>query len=274
MDKLAVFKKAKNYALYYGTGKEEKLAAFDVVIVEPSVYNEDSLKRIKDSGTLVLAYLSVMELRPAAPEIRLLKDADFLNIAGRQLINEEYGNYLLDLRSNRWRGLLSHRAGSLMENSGYDGLFLDTIGDIESVSIASKVRDSLMMAAVNIISQLKNNFPNSILIQNCGLEILCTLTSRLINGICWENPPLAKKTSRQWVNAVTSRLTHLRDRHGLKILLLVEENRETYSDTGDFNMDSYFQAARKIAVSNGFLLYRAPFCYVGGVNSPCNIPEN
>lgn len=273
MNKLAFFQAARNYALYYGAGNEDKLSVFDVAIVEPAGQQAASLQKIKDSGTLVLAYLSVVELNPAAPEVKLFRDTDFLNVAGQPLMNEAYGNYLMDLRSNRWQGLLRHKAGSLIEHSGYDGLFLDTIGDIESERITPESRDALIMAAVNMISRFRSSFPGAILVQNCGLEKLCNLTASMINGICWENPPLGEITAAPWVRAVTRRLVHLKERHGLKIMLLVEENGAARAPAGDGNLDGRCRTARIIAGRHGFLLYRAPLGYVRDVYAPCNLPE-
>lgn len=268
MDRLAKFAAAKNYALYYGVGREEELSRFDVVIVEPAGQSGTSVRKMQDSGTLVLAYLSVMEIHPSTPEMKLLKSSDILIQDGCPLMNQEYGNYLVDLRSNRWVGLLLHRAGRLITHLGYDGLFLDTIGDVESSDYGSDLRDSLLLAAANIVRQLRAVFPGEIIVQNCGLEKLCSLTSGFINGICWENPPFEIEASRPWIKAIVARLENLRESYGLKILLLLENSNEIGLRNSEVADGINFQLAREIAISKKFLLYMAPLRYVNGVNLP------
>lgn len=266
MDRQAGFNQAKNYALYYGLGRARELAHFDLVIVEPDGHNAASLRVMQDAGTLVLAYLSVMEIPPAAPENKLLRTTDYLSNEGSLLSNVEYGNYLADLRSTRWVGLLLQKAGRLIQ-SGYDGLFLDTIGDVESTSIPGELRDLQLMAAVNIVGQLRRRFPQHILVQNSGLEKLCSLTAAYINGICWENPPLGIEACIPWVEVITGKLEKLRDTYGIKVLLLQEEKDEAgLGGVGD-NTDAIFQLAKDISHSKDFLLYKAPYRYIGGINT-------
>ena len=268
MDRLARFAAIKNYALYYGLGKEKELSQFDLVVVEPEGQSDAAVRGMQAMNTWVLAYLSVVEVHPAAPEIKLLlKNGDLLTTAGRLLTNREYGNYLADLRSSRWVGLLLHRISSLVTRSGYDGLFLDTIGDVESGNLAPELRDSLLMAAANVVRKIRDLYPGHILVQNCGLEELCLFTAEYLNGICWENPPFQEKTSEPWTRHVINQLDRLREKHGIKVLLMLEMMGGAGSD-GGADFAGNYQLARKIADSKGFLLCRAPFRYVGEINPP------
>lgn len=248
------FRNIRNFALYYGQGREKELSGFDLAVVEPLGQDTQSVKRVQEAGSLVLAYLSVLEIPAWANELRLLNKEDFLQQNGEILINKAYGTYLADLCSPRWRRLLNHRAGSLFY-SGYDGLFLDTIGKVESDSLSRSRQDSLMMAAVEFILDLKKTFSNHLIVQNNGLEKLYRLTANLVDGVCWENPPFRKKESAAWVREVTGRLRQLQQKTGLKIFLLLEE-KETAA----------VEMARKAAAENNFILYVAPCGYVGGVN--------
>lgn len=257
MDRLAAFAGAKNFVVYYGHGREDQLSSFDVAIVEPAGHGSTGLKEMQHSGTLVLAYLSVIEVPEWDPAFKMLKAEDFLLSPGRQpLINMEYGNYLADLGSKRWTGLIMHRAARLIANSGYDGLFLDTIGDVEWAGDGGSIRDSLLVAAADFVRQIRNLFPGRVLIQNQGLESLCLLTAPYLNGICWENPPLDNESIRQWVRNMIGQLSMFKERYGLKVLMLQEE-KETPN-----------RIAGEISCENGFLLYRAPRGYTTGINLP------
>lgn len=259
-DRLASFNGAKNYALYYGPGREGDLAQFDLAIVEPAGQSQSSLRAMQLSGTLVLAYLSVMEVPPWDPVLSILRPEDFLSQGGRPLCNQAFGNYLADLRSSRWAGLLLHRAGSLLDRWGYDGLFLDTIGDVEDPGLPGGLADSLLLAAAELVGGIRKLFPGRILVQNNGLERLCLLTAEMINGLCWENPPLADQSCRPWSGSIITRLESLKKKHGLKIMLLVEDG-----ETSEPSCGTNCLLSGRLAVEKGFLFYRAYRGYTGGV---------
>lgn len=267
MDRLARFSAARNFALFYGCGRGEEMSRFDVAVVEPAGQNKDSLRIMRESGTLALAYLSVVEVNPGAPEFKLLKDKDFLSRDGRPVINDEYGNYMADLRSSSWTGLLLRKAGSLMAGSGYDGLFLDTIGNVEFCGFEAGLRDSLLFAAADVVRQIRKTFAEFILVQNNGLENLCLLTSGDINGICWENPCFHDQSRMLWASVVTSRLEELKERHGIKVLMLLEETGGASAE-GAAAWEANYRLVLEVSKQKGFLLYRAPFRYIGGVNPP------
>ena len=271
VDRLKRFDAAKNYALYYGAGRDNELASFDVAVVETGGQNPVSVRRMQDAGTLVLGYLSVMEIHPSADEFKLLDGSDFLCINGESCINREYDNYLADLRSKRWNDILLHKAGRILHNSGYDGLFLDTIGDVESGELPVSLKGSLLIAAADIVRKMRSLFPEHIMVQNCGLEKLCFLTSEYLNGICWENPDFENPAGMLWATNVVKNLVKLRDRYGLKILMLLEEKNEDGAGAPDAAVERNYQTARKIAGINRFLLYRSPYRYVGGVNLPVEL---
>jgi len=244
--------KATNYRLYYGYGQEEELARYDLAIVEQAGQTPNSLKKIKESDTLVLAYLSVMEIAVSAPEFQQLKKADFLEDGKEQYINKEYGTYLVDLRSPSWKRLLFRKIENLFSD-GYDGLFLDTIGDVEFPDIPSYLRDIQIIAAVQLLQEIRKRFPEHLLLQNNGLEKLCLYTGSILDGICWENPPFARRESQAWVNGIINRLHYLQAGFGLKVLILIEGKQDK----------KVVCAAQEIALEKGFLFYQAVDGYAG-----------
>jgi len=265
MDRLAGFYAAQNYAVYYGSGMTEELSQFDLVIVEPEGQSEASVRLMQQSGALVLAYLSVMEIPPAAPEVKFFRRTDFLSKEGCLMTNPVYGNLLADLRSKRWMGLLFQKAGRLVTQGGYDGLFLDTIGNVEDKGIPGNLRDLQLMAAVDIVREMRKRFPLHIIVQNSGLEKLCMFTSAYINGICWENPPLTEKIRKPYTEAIVNRLAGLRKQYGIKILMLSEDKEPAGNCICKVEPDS-FRYARELIEQRGFLWYRAPYNYVSGIN--------
>ena len=253
MNRTARLQSIKNYALYYGIGREQELVEFDMVIVEPKGQTKESIIRLKESGTLVLAYLSVMEIHASDPEAKLLRDADFLTKKGQRLQNPRYENWLADLSSERWNSLLTRHAVELINDFKYDGLFLDTIGDVEGDFLDLEKRDLLLVAAAHLLRRFRSVFPEQILIQNCGMERLLHYTAQYIDGICWENPCLEH---RSWFQPIIDNLSRFKRELNLQVFFLLEEN----TNTRDMQT-----LVKRIAAEKGFLSYTAPSGYVSGI---------
>ena len=251
------FSNIRNFALYYGQGREEELACFDLAVVEPQGQNRQSVRRLREAGALVLAYLSVMEAPPWAREFKALKKEDFLQDNGEIMMNQAWGTYLVDLCSPRWRKLLDNRAGELL-GRGYYGLFLDKDFDLEFIALPGRRRNRLAMAAVEFMRAVREAFPHHLIVQNNGLESIYRLTAHLVDGFCWENPPFGRSESAAWVAGMMERLRRLQqEKAGMKVLVLLED-KETAA----------VEMARHASVENGFILYVAPCGYTGGVIKP------
>lgn len=262
MERKQKWREVKDYALYYGVGREEELAIFDAAVVEPKGQTLHSLGKIQSTGTLVLCYVSFMEVHPWDSDFLLLREEDFLKEAGGYLKNTAFDTFLVDPRSERWARLLLHRIGKLLRGDGYDGIFLDTIGDVEKTSL-KKEGAGLIMAAASLVNRIRQLYPEFLLIQNNGLEELLYYTTAYIDGICWENPPLARKDSSKWSKVILDHLEELQQNKDIRVMLLFEEG-ETGKDKEE--RDSSFLLAQKNLSNSRFLLYRAPNDYTEGIN--------
>ncbi|KLU66432.1 hypothetical protein DEAC_c18310 [Desulfosporosinus acididurans] len=252
MNKKARFTLANNYALYYGRGKVNQLTQFDIAIVEPTAHSYSSLLKMKSFDTLTLAYLSVMEVSLWSEDLMRLGFGDMLHIDGKPYISQEFGNYWIDLRSSRWKRLLLDKVEYLLVDQRYDGIFLDTVGNVESDHFSDKMKTELVSAATSILRKIRKKFPSCLLIQNCGLEILFKKTAKYLDGICWENPPFHLPTSRDWISQVMDLLIKEKQKHNLKVFILVEEKNPCAN---------YFDIVKKMAFDNQFLVYFASSFY-------------
>jgi endo-alpha-1,4-polygalactosaminidase (GH114 family) len=243
------FKKVNNFALYYGVGNEKYLSNYDVAIVEPQGQKQASIKEMQACGSLVIAYVSVMEVFEAFPHYKLLKEEDFLKIGNQPVINKEYNTYLVDLNSKRWKSILIHYIGDLFYNYKYNGIFLDTIGDVEFNIFSEKLQERLIDAAEKLLKEIRSLFEDIILIQNNGLNKLIAKTFPLIDGVCWENPMFKDYSSTTWEGSMVNKLKYLSEKNQLKILLLYEEKQLSKKDL-EANL-----VAKKIAGESKFLLY-------------------
>lgn len=256
MNRRTRFSMSTNYALYYGHGQAGELSNYDIAVVEPAG-QLNSLPDIKASGTLTIAYLSVMEVPAWSSDRDLLEADDFLHVKGKPYINPDYGNYWVNLASIRWQEILLQRVHTLIEGAGYDGVFLDTIGYIESQQLSNETRAALLKVAIEIVKSIRTQFPEHVLIQNCGLEELYRGTARYLDGICWENPPLQDHRSQEWADQVICNLEQVKKNYGLQILLLVEENNPCVKG---------FKRVLEVAKAKNFLVYYAPSFYTTGVS--------
>lgn len=244
------FKKAADFTVYYGFGKEAELSHYDVAIVEPQGQNHQSIKKLKEKNTLVIAYISVVEIHKNASLYKLLREEDFLKINNEYIKNEQYDTYLVDIRSKRWNSLLIHQIGNLILHHQYDGIFLDTISDIEYESIPIQTQYHLINAAVHLLENIRNVFEDIIIIQNNGLDKLISHTSKYIDGVCWENPPFNQHSNDQWIDITINNLRYISEMEDIKVLLLLEEK------SLESNQRNSIQAAGETAQKHSFLIYQ------------------
>lgn len=219
------FKKIKNYCLYYGHGQEENLARFDLAVVEPSGMNESGIRYLKKSGTLIIGYISVLEISWDRAQALKLAPGDFLCSGGIPLWNTLYNNRIMDPCSERCKQMLQERASMLIKGQGYDGLFLDTIGDVEDGRLAPDVAGPALIAAAKLVYDLRNAFPEHILVQNSGLEDLWELTARYVDAFCWENFHIELEKNRNPALNTARRLFRVGASYGPRTLLLAEIER-------------------------------------------------
>lgn len=211
-----------NYAVYYGYGRAEKLSEYDLVIVEPNGQDEKSLSFLKERNTLAIAYVSVLEINDNYPEFKYLKDEDFITINGKTVVNSEFNNYLINLNSKRYVSMLIHKIGDLILNKGFQGIFLDTVGDIEFEVIPEFIRESLINELVKLLEMIKDMFPQCIIIQNNGTNII-KHTIKYVDMLMLENPNSNALKISNNNKAMVNYIIGLKNTYSIKLLLLFEE---------------------------------------------------
>lgn len=218
------FNKIKNFAVYYGTGCIEQLAEFDVVIIEPAGHTPKEVKTLKEAGVFVLAYLSVVEL-PSCHESFISFQEDLLMINHAPVTNETFNTRYMNLQSPGWMAHLWNQANRYMAEQGYDGLFLDTVGNLENPVIPPGVMFEQLKAYINFLEMLKKRYPGCLLLQNNGMERLASYSKEFIDGICWENPSFDKE-EKIWSKKILKKLIVLKKEHKVKVFLLTEDGNK------------------------------------------------
>lgn len=246
--------RVRTYTVHYGRCKLETLEAYDMVIVEPTALTLEGIRLLQRRSTLVIAYISFMEIRQEDPVYLALAGEDWLQVEGAPVENTIYGNKLADLRSVRWTSMLMERVRKLLHEDGYDGIFIDTIGNVEWPSLPREVRKEQSQAAVKLIQSVKGFFKEYLLIQNNGVKELCTSTARWIDAVCWENP-LFTEPHAEWSYSVAERLRRLTHAYGAfpRTLLLYEDHPERLES---------MRRAYQIAMANNWLFARCTRNYI------------
>ncbi len=234
-----------SFAVYYGFGREDEIASFDLAVIEASGHENAALERLKRSGTRLLAYLSFIEVAPESSACSRLSENDFLKHSGRPVMNRAYNNLLADLGSEKWQSILMERITDLYLNRGFDGIFIDTLADIEYFNLPATRKNALVNSAVAFLRRLRGYFPELILVQNNGTEFLYHYTAGLLDGICVENPPAFDA-------AESEKLRYLKDKYNLTILMLTDGAYDPLSG----------RKVRAAAELNGFLYYHAKNGYM------------
>ena len=250
-NKRSDFRKIENFSLFYGIGNSKNLSKSDLTIVEPQGQNEITINEMHSTGTLVIAYVSVIEIFEAYPYYKLLKDEDFLKINNKRVRHLGFNTYLVNLKSKRWISILMQHIGNLILSKNYDGLFLDTIGDVEFSVFNEQMRDELICGAVELITKIRELYKDIIIIQNNGLNKLIDNTFKFIDGVCWENPRFWDNNNADWFEYIISKLSTINKEENIVILLLYEKKGFTAKD---FNKIHY---AEKVAKTKDFLIYLA-----------------
>ncbi len=149
-----------NYIVYYGNGRAEELARYDLAIIQPDTLTGDELAQLKAKGTMVVAYLSIGEVEPGRPWYSDGR-VDQAWILGQ---NENWGSYYVDAEQAGWQSLMVTLAGDYLRQ-GFDGIFLDTMDTVDLFPATSA-------GMISLVEKLHQNYPDALLVQNRGFTVV------------------------------------------------------------------------------------------------------
>lgn len=228
-----------NYTLYYGDGKIDQLKKFDLAIIDPTGETKMGIKKLEESGTKTIAYLSIGEVS----SFRWYYDLVDKNWAIGK--NQNWDSFQIDVRNQGWHDLLLNEVIPHIKALGVQGLFLDTV---DTVNIEPAMKSSM----VQLIKQIREKYPNFTLVMNRGFSIMDKAIP-YVDGVMFEDfsttvdwstvdwstsPPQAvyykwKGNNLQWTTNIAKRLGEWQKRTGLTVLSL------DYANTGDQKMINY-----------------------------------
>jgi uncharacterized protein (TIGR01370 family) len=167
-------KSIRNYMVYYGSGRVDDLARYDLAIVQPDSLTAEEISALESKGTLVVAYLSVGEVEPNRAWYTDGR-ADPRWILGK---NEDWGSYFIDARQTGWQKLMRDLTGEFLGKS-FQGVFLDTV---DTAQAYPQTKDGM----VALIHGLRAAYPDALIIQNRGMSVADD-TSADLDGLMFED---------------------------------------------------------------------------------------
>ncbi len=221
--------KARDYVLYYGGVGEkelEELAGYDVVIIDPQAMGGDARRKIaelKKRGCLVIGYLSYMEVAEWHRYRARVPEKWFLKVDGKWWT--PWGNnYAVDLTEPKCRKLLMELTKSEVADYGCDGVFMDTLADIEHPKLPEAMRQAQLKGLEALMKELRTAYPKFIFVGNWTIQATLPVMAKYADIICWENfqPRFFEPGNEAYVfvTEVRKNLDELQKKHHFKVYAL------------------------------------------------------
>lgn len=164
------------FAASYEKINPDQISEYDLIIVEPTHYNKSEVKALKNTGAVVLAYISLGEVGEYRWYFSLMKEHGFL---GK---NENWNTYYLNLADPEVYALFFDGIIPEIMVLEFDGLFLDTVDAVAPYTSRSHLQPDML----RLIQQIRAEYPESMIIQNAGLFLLNN-TAEAIDAVLIED---------------------------------------------------------------------------------------
>lgn len=210
-----------SYTIYYGEPKKaalQKLAAYDLVVIEPRLWTKAQVDTLKQQGVKVLGYLSVLEQYKDSDLLNKATSADYLTIKGKRDFRSDWESWSMDINSEHYRELLLEDYRSHVLAKGLNGVFLDTMGNTDDGIWPADVSTRQREGAVKFVATLRSAFPAQAIVQNWGLTALKDRTAPYIDGILWEDFDPQVVSKDQWSQNRMKELSALKQKHGITVM--------------------------------------------------------
>jgi len=185
-------KDVQSYKIYYSNVDEailKDMAGFDMMIVESLQFTKAEVDSVKNSGdTLMIGYISVMEIGEWDNGIRdLILPADLLETRYKKLKRVHNGLIVGDITQSHYQDVLLDMIETRIVNNGMDGIFLDTVDQLEHYDYDLDVKTELHEGYRTFLIKLRERYPEFIVIQNRGFKSLYDFSYEYIDGFLWED---------------------------------------------------------------------------------------
>lgn len=162
--------RAGSFYCYYGKERVEELSYYDVVILHSPEFAPDKIRKLKELGVVTIGYITVGEddkLRTGNGKGPGGYASWYFqrDQAGKPDRNGTWNSYYANASDPEWRADRVAEAKRLINEDGFDGIFLDTLDTVE------RYRESYE-GMVQLVQELRNALPGAPIILNQGYSLL------------------------------------------------------------------------------------------------------
>ncbi|MEK3728997.1 endo alpha-1,4 polygalactosaminidase [Lysinibacillus sp. FSL W8-0953] len=218
----------KDYKYYLDKGNAaigKDMTKLDLVIVEPIEMQQKYIDSAQKSGTLVYGYINAMEADKWNKALyHQLNEEDFYrNKQGEKVYFAEWDSYLMDMTSSHYQELLLTEIQKQIVQKGLDGVFLDTVGNINSY-LPQDEQTWQNEAMLSFLQQIKKHNPELSVAQNWGFQTLADYTAPYVDFIMWEDFSYPVVGKDEWSLDMMQKLVHIRDEFGTQVMAISFED--------------------------------------------------
>ncbi len=228
-----------------------------MAVLEPRGWSPAAVARLRGRGVRVLAYLSVLELPQWEIPATGLGSESFLHVQGAPWFRPEYDTVVVDPRVPSWRRYLEGRALAFV-SAGWDGLFLDGLGDLEDPVLDGQL-GVLLPAAATLVGGLRQITAGRLLVVNNGIWSVLPWIAPHLDAVCWEVAEAPTAVDDRHIGAALEALAAAAVGHGVGRWLLTAVAPDRPDAARRASAFTAFAAAQ------GFVAYVAPGDYALGV---------
>jgi polysaccharide biosynthesis protein PelA len=195
--------KVENYTIYYGEVDQDildELSNYQLVIMEPLQLTKDQAQFLRNKGTIVLGYISLMELEKwNKPFVEKVIEEDYYLRNNEKIYIETWDTYIMDISKDHYQSLLMDEIKEEIIGKELDGVFFDTIGDIDDYFHEEpQAQKRLRAGYIKLIEEIQSANPDLLLVQNWGFETYQTSSFPYVDGLLWEDFKESKLTNSKW----------------------------------------------------------------------------
>jgi len=181
--------KLENFIIYYEKLNDsiiQKLSNYDLVIIEPRNATKKQIVKLKSAGVKVLGYTSIVEQNENNMEFISLRDAWFYKPNGDKMREEQWNSWYMDIREKGYQNFLFEQIYLHIENKELDGVFFDTVGDIDDSNWKENDKTEMRKEYTKFLERIKKNYKDLEIVQNWGLYTAKNYSYKFIDGLLWE----------------------------------------------------------------------------------------
>lgn len=230
---MGAFSQVSRYRIFYDKPTAaiiEDMANYDLVIIEPVLYSVSEIAYIRSRGTTVLGYLSVMQASAWDQSFyKRLSRKDFYRRNGQKVYFPIWRSCLMDLTSANYRRLLKEKIQEHFLDKSVDGLFLDTVGDLDDQFAGDPAGQIEQRKAFQtFLEEMKQQAGNMPIIQNWGFETLRLVSAPFVDGIMWESFHADVVKGQSWSKTIIEKLDAIQQEYPLDVFTVsFKKHRES-----------------------------------------------